>query len=132
VAHEESEDAIREWLGDLAGLDLTDAEVEAAADRLVGIGAPAVPVVLDLYRQEDEALLAVATQALKRWPAPRPTEPLIGLLRDPELDPMAKALLLIVLESYGLDPASPHLVGLTIDLEEFPIHPSRPDGGVRS
>lgn len=126
---EETEDETRTWLSGLRGLDLADAEVEAAGERLAGGGPPALPVVLELYLQDDETLLAVATQALKRWPAPRPVEPLLGLLRDPEVDPLSKALILVVLEAYGLDPSSPELVGPAIDLEEYPLDSTPPRSG---
>jgi hypothetical protein len=121
VGPEASEAEIRNWLGALRGVDLTDDEVEAAAGRLLGVGTPALPILLDLYRQEDEALLAVATQTFKRWPAPRPIERLIGLLREPGVDDIAKALIMIVLETYGLDPTRPEWVGLSINLEEYPL-----------
>ncbi|MBI4537256.1 MAG: hypothetical protein HY712_04790 [candidate division NC10 bacterium] len=117
----ESEPEIREWLEELRGIDLADSEVEAAADRLLAIGTAALPVLLDMYSQQDETLLALATQALKRWPAPHPIEPLIALLRDPTVDDMAKALILILLEGYGLDPTSPEVFGLSINLEDYPL-----------
>ena len=109
------------WLRELRGLDLTDDQVEAAADRLLERGGGALLILLDMYRQEDEAWLAVATQALKRWPEPYPIEPLMALLRDPSVDAMGKALILIVLETYGVDSSVPGLLGVSIDLEDYPL-----------
>jgi hypothetical protein len=129
VAEAESESEIRDWLETMKGVDLPDAEVEAAAARLVGFGAAALPLLLEVYAQEDETLLAVATQALRRWPEPYPTQSLLGLLRDPDLDAMSKALILMVLEAYGLDTASPEAFGLSINLEEYPIHAPGVEGG---
>ncbi len=120
------------WLADLRGLDLTDDQVEAAAGRLLERGTRALPVLLDMYRQEDETWLAVATQALKRWPEPHPIEPLIALLRDPSVDDMGKALILIVLERYGLDPTSPGVLGVSLDLGEYPVDKAPPGGGTWS
>jgi len=125
-----SEHEIRIWLEGLRGAELPDQEVETAALRLVEMGGPALPIVLELYAQEDETLLAVATQALKRWPEPHPVRPLLGLLRDPALDAISKALILMVLEAYGLDTRSPELLGLSINLEEYPIHAPGVEGGV--
>ena len=127
-----AEDEIQEWLHGLRGRDLPDREVEEAGERLAAGGGSTLPIVLDLFREEDETLLAVATEAMKRWPMPRPTDSLVLLLRDPSLDDMARALILLVLERYGLDPVSPEMVGLGIDLEEFPIDPAAPGQGVRS
>ncbi|MBI4842137.1 MAG: hypothetical protein HY803_13895, partial [candidate division NC10 bacterium] len=79
----------------------------------------AIPVILEQFIQADETLLAVATQALKAWGDPRPVEPLIALLRDPAVGDLAKALILTVLETYGLDVSDPELLGLAIDLEEY-------------
>jgi hypothetical protein len=132
VVQSGSENEIWAWLKELRGLDLTDDQVEAAASRLLDSGVGALPVLLDMYRQEDEAWLAVATQALKRWPEPHPIEPLIALLRDPSVDDMGKALILIVLERYGLDPTSPGVLGLSIDLEEYPLGRPPARGGSSS
>jgi hypothetical protein len=46
-------------------------------------------------------------------------EPLIALLRSPEVGDLAKALILNVLEKYGLDVDDPELLGLAINLEEY-------------
>jgi hypothetical protein len=129
VVQGESEREIRDWLEGMKGVDLPDAEVEAAAARLVGIGATALPLLLETYLQEDETLLAVATQALRRWPEPYPIQPLLGLLKDPDLDAMSKALILMVLEAYGLDTSSPEAFGLSINLEDYPIHAPGVEGG---
>ncbi len=123
------EEEIWGWLEELRGLDLSDAQVEAAADRLLEGGARSLPILLDMYRQEDETWLAVATQTLKRWPEPHPIEPLIALLRDPSVDDMGKALILVLLERYGLDPTAPGVLGVTIDLEEYPLDRKPPTGG---
>ena len=114
---------LREHLETIRGKDLTDAEVEAEVQRLLAIGGPAVPVLLDLFVDGDETFLAVASQTLKSWGEPRPVEPLIGLLREPEVSDLAKALILNVLEKYGLDVDDPGLLGLGIDLGEYQIGP---------
>jgi len=112
---------IRERLEKLRGQDLTDVEVEAEVQHLLDVGEPAVPVVLDLFMDEDETLLAVASQSLKSWGEPRPVGQLLGLLRDPDVSGLAKALILNVLEKYGLGVDDPELLGLSIDLEEYRI-----------
>ena len=132
VTLKNSEVEIREWLHGLRGQDLSDREVEEAGERLAGGGTSILPIVLDLFREEDETLLAVATETMKRWPMPRPADSLVRLLRDPCVDDMAKALILVVLERYGLDPVSPEMVGLGINLEEYPIDPATPGQGARS
>lgn len=114
---------VRERLEELRGRDLSDAEVDAEVRDLLAVGEAAIPVLLEQFTQEDETLLAVATQSLKAWGEPRPVEPLIALLRDPAVDDLAKALILTVLETYGLDVSDPELLGLVIDLEEYRVGP---------
>ena len=116
--------AIRERLAEVRGRDLTNAEVDAAAQQLVAMGEPAVSILLEQFMDEDETLLAVATQTLKAWPEPRPVEPLIRLLRNPEVSDLAKALVLNILERYGLDVDDPEVFGLAIDLEEYQVDSS--------
>ena len=119
---------IRERFEELRGQDLTNAEVDAEIQRLLALGEPAISVILDQFKGEDETLLAVATQALKAWGEPRPVEPLMALLRNPDVGDLAKALILNVLEKYGLDVDGPELLGLSIDLEDYPVD-SAGDGG---
>lgn len=119
---------LRERLEELRGKDLTDAEVEAEVQRLLAVGGPAVPVILDLLTDGDETLLAVASQTLKSWGEPRPVEQLLKLLRHPDVSDLAKALILNVLEKYGLEVDGPELLGLGIDLEDYQIN-SRGNGG---
>ncbi len=114
-------DQIRERLEGLRGQDLRDAEVDAEVRQLLDVGEAAIPVLLEQFTQEDETLLAVTTQALKAWGEPRPVEPLIALLRDPAVGDLAKALILTVLEKYGLDVNDTELLGLGIDLEEYRV-----------
>ena len=123
-----SSEQIRERLDRLRGQDLTDTEVEAEVQHLLIAGETAVPILLEQFRGEDETLLAVATQALKAWGEPLPVRPLIALLRDREVDAMAKALILNILERYGLDVDRPELLGLSIDLEEYGLD-AHSDGG---
>ncbi len=119
-----------EHLEALRGKDLTDAEVEAEVQRLLAVGRPAVPVLLDLFMDGDETFLAVASQTLKSWGEPRPVRPLIRLLRDPKVSALAKALILNVLEKYGLDVNDPGLLGLAIDLGERQVDsPGNGDNG---
>ncbi len=110
---------IRERLEALQGQDLTDAQVEAEVSYLLAIGEAAIPILLEQFRGDDETLLAVGTQALKAWGEPRPVEPLIALLQDREVGDLAKALILNILEKYGLDVDDPQLLGLSINLEEY-------------
>jgi hypothetical protein len=110
---------IRERFDELRGRDLTNAEVDIEVRRLLAIGGPVIPVVLEQFMGEDETLLAVATQALKAWAEPRPVEPLIALLRNPAVGDLAKALILNVLEKYGLEVDDPEILGLSIDLEDY-------------
>ena len=122
MAHEEasnSADDIREWLEGLRGKDLTDGEVEAAVQRLLAAWESAMPVLLEQFRTEDEALLAVATLALKLWGLPDPVKPLLDLLKNPEISDLSKALILNVLEHRGLDVDDPAVLGLAINLEEY-------------
>ncbi len=123
---------IRERLEELRGRDLTDAEVDAEVRQLLIVGETAIPILLEQFRDEDETLLAVATQALKAWKEPRPVEPLMVLLRDREVGPLAKALILNILGKYGLDVDRPELLGLGINLEEYgPDAPGDGDDGVQ-
>ena len=114
---------IREMLEGMRGQDLTDAQVEAEVRALLASGPPALPVLLEQFREEDETLLAVATQALKAWEEPRPVEPLLNLLRDPDVSDLSKALILIILERYGLDVDDTELLGLSINLEDYDLDP---------
>lgn len=114
---------IRQRLQGLRGQDLTDTQVEAEVRALLASGPPALPVLLEQLRQEDETLLAVATQALKAWEEPRPVEPLLNLLRDPDVSDLSKALILIILERYGLDVDDTELLGLSINLEDYDLDP---------
>ena len=115
--------AIWEWLEGFRGLDLSDAEVEAAAKCLVADGKTALPMLMAQFAdpREDPALLAVATVALKAWREPYPIKPLTKLLQSPDVGALGKALIMSVLERYGLDVEAANLVGLGINLEEFEI-----------
>jgi HEAT repeat protein len=114
---------IRQRLQGLRGQDLTDAQVEAEVRALLASGPPALPILLEQFREEDETLLAVATQALKAWEEPRPVEPLLKLLRDPDVSDLSKALILNILERYGLDVEDAELLGLSINLEDYDLDP---------
>jgi hypothetical protein len=120
------------WLERLRGLDLTDAEVEAAAERLLGEPTLALPILLAQFADEDEdaALLAVATVTLKRWVEPYPIKPLIALLRSPGVGALGKALIMTVLERYGIDTDTSGLFGVGIDLEEHELSAGNGSGGV--
>jgi HEAT repeat protein len=123
---------IRERLEGLREQDLTDAEVDAEVRRLLTVGETAIPILLEQLRHEDETLLAVATQALKAWGEPRPVEPLMALLRDREVGALGKALILNILETYGLEVDRPELLGLGINLEEYGLDaPGDGDDGVQ-
>ena len=123
---------IRERLEGLREQDLTDAEVDAEVRRLLIVGETAIPILLEQFRHEDETLLAVATQALKAWGEPRPVEPLMALLRDREVGALGKALILNILETYGLEVDRPELLGLGINLEEYGLDaPGDGDDGVQ-
>ncbi len=110
---------VRERLAELRGKDLSDAEVETEVLHLLAGGEGALSILLEQFKDEDETLLAVAAQALKRWPEPRPVEPLLALLQEPGVGDLAKALILNILERYGLDVDDPNLLGLGINLEEY-------------
>ena len=111
------------WLRQFRGQDLNDEEVAAAAARLVAGGATALPIVLAQYLdpEEDATLLAVATVALKGWIEPYPSERLIELMQSREVGALGKALIMTVLERYGVDTADTALLGVGIDLEEYDI-----------
>jgi hypothetical protein len=112
-----------EWLATLRGLDLTDAEVEAAAQRLLADPERALPILLAQFTDpaEDSSLLAVTTVALKGWAAPFPVKPLEKLLRSKDVGALAKALIMTVLERYGLAADTPDFFGVGINLEEYEI-----------
>jgi hypothetical protein len=120
------------WLETLRGQDLTDGEVEAAVERLLGEPTPALPILLAQFADEDEdaALLAVATVALKRWVEPYPIKPLMALLRSPGVGALGKALILTVLERYGIDTDTSGLLGVGIDLEEHELKAGGGGGGL--
>lgn len=117
------------WLETLRGRDLGDAEVEAAASRLAARGGVALDLVLAHLASptEDPALLAVSSQALHLWEPPYPVDSLIGLLRDPNVGALAKALVIRALERYGM--ATRELLAPAINLEEFETE--RDAGGER-
>lgn len=120
------------WLETMRGQDLTDGEVEAAADRLLGEPTLALPILLAQFADEDEdaALLAVATVTLKRWVEPYPIKPLMALLRSPGVGALGKALIMTVLERYGIDTDTSGLLGVGIDLEEHELSAGGGSGGV--
>lgn len=120
-----------EWLATLRGLDLTDAEVEAAARRLLADPERALPILLAQFTDpaEDPALLAVTTVALKGWAAPFPVKPLEKLLRSKDVGALAKALIMAVLERYGLAADTPDFFGVGINLEEYEIDRTPGDRG---
>ena len=119
---------IRNRFAELRGQDLTNAELDVEVQRLLAFGKPVLSVILEQFRDEDETLLAIATQSLKAWGEPRPVESLLALLRNPDVGDLAKALILNVLEKYGLDVDDPELLGLSIDLEDYQVD-SSDDGG---
>ena len=116
---------LMKWLETMRGQDLTDREVEAAAERLLGEPTLALPVLLAQFADADEdaALLAVATVTLKRWAEPYPIKPLMALLRSPGVGALGKALIMTVLERYGIDVDTSGLLGVGINLEEFELKP---------
>ena len=120
------------WLETMRGQDLTDAEVEAAVERLLGEPTLALPILLAQFADEDEdaALLAVATVTLKRWVEPYPIKPLMALLRSPGVGALGKALIMTVLERYGIDTDTSGLFGVGIDLEEHELSTGGGSGGV--
>jgi hypothetical protein len=120
-----------DWLATLRGLDLTDAEVEAAARRLLTDPERALPILLAQFTDatEDPALLAVATVALKGWAAPYPVKPLELLLRSKDVGALGKALIMTVLERYGMPADAPDLFGVGINLEEYEIDGALGDQG---
>jgi hypothetical protein len=120
------------WIETMRGQDLTDAEVEVAVERLLGEPTLALPILLAQFADEDEdaALLAVATVTLKRWVEPYPIEPLMALLRSPGVGALGKALIMTVLERYGIDTDTSGLFGVGIDLEEHELSTGGGSGGV--
>ena len=110
---------LSERLEGLRGRDLTDEQVAAEVRHFLAAGEPAIPILLQQFADEDEALLAVATQTLKAWEGARPVQPLIAMLRDRAVGDLSKALILSILEAYGLDVNDPKFLGLSINLEEY-------------
>lgn len=115
------------WLEALRGKDLADPEVNAAAQRLADAGGVALDLVLGHLTSPDEdpALLAVTSQALRVWHPPYPVESLIEMLKKREVGALAKALILRVLEGYGMD--TREVLGVGVDLEghQWPEPPGR-------
>jgi len=122
------------WLETLRGRDLTDAEVEAAAQRLLADRKQALPVLLAQFvdPEEDAALLAVASVTLKAWVEPYPIKPLMALLRSSEVGALAKALILTVLERYRIDIEGSGLYGVGVNLEEYELDRGGASPGVSS
>ncbi len=110
---------LAQWLAGLRGQDLEDPAVDAAARRLADAGGLALDLVLAPFTspEEDATLLAVASQALRVWTPPYPVEALVGLLGDRRVGALPKALILRVLEGYGMDTRD--VLGTSIDLEEY-------------
>jgi hypothetical protein len=108
------------WLETLRGLDLTDAEVEAAAERLRDQRDQALPILLAQFAdpKEDAALLAITAVTLRGWVEPYPVEPLMALMRSPSVGALGKALIMTVLERYGIDISASGVLGVGINLEE--------------
>lgn len=121
-AHQSSSN-LNAWMESLRGVDLTDAQVEAAAERLRGEPDQALPLVLAQFAdpEEDAAMLAVATVALRGWVEPYPVKPLMALLQSPGVGALAKALIMTVLERYGIDISGSDLFGVGINLEEYEV-----------
>jgi hypothetical protein len=90
---------------------------------LVADGKTALPMLLAQFAdpREDPALLAVTTVALRAWGGPYPIEPLTKLLQSPDVGALGKALIMSVLDRYGLDVEGTNLVGVGINLEDFEI-----------
>lgn len=134
VVSEEQEKARAELWAMLAAVrdkDLEDAEVERIAGLFVERRDVGLPILLEQFRDpgEDATLLAIASVALKGWEAPYPTRPLIELLRLPEVGALAKALIMNVLERYGIDVDRPDISGVSINLEDYPIDRGMGTGG---
>ena len=123
-----AQEVIRARLHRLRGQDLSDAAVVEEVAVLKASGPAVVPVLLDQFADEDETMWALATQALKAWEEPRPIEALVALLRNPRIHDLAKALILTILEQYGLDVDDPDVLGLGINLEDCMEEPDGEDG----
>jgi len=116
---------LAQFLSTLRGADLTDPEVEAAAARLLAEREAALPLLLAEFAdpEEDAALLAVATVTLQSWPAPYPVKPLLAMLKRAEVGALGKALVMKILERYGIDVDGTGLLGVGIDLEGYELDP---------
>ena len=125
-------DDLSAWLETLRGTHLTDGEVEAAAERLLAEREAALPLLLAEFAdpEEDAALLAVATVTLQSWPAPYPVKPLLAMLKRPEVGALGKALIMKILERYGIDVDGRGLLGVGIDLEAYELDPMTKYPGV--
>ena len=110
-------DEVLEVLDRVRGSEPTPEDVRAAADRIAAAGDAAVPPLLGALGEEDEAVLAVAAASLRRLASPALGQRLLGLLRSPRIDDVAKALLLGVMEDAGMDIHDGSLVGSVVDLD---------------
>jgi hypothetical protein len=117
------------WLEEQRGRDLSDDEVEAAARRLAAVGGVALDLVLAHLQSPDEdpALLAISSQALRVWEPPYPVEPLLGLLGNRKVGALPKALVLRLLEGYGME--TRELLAPGINLEEYEVRRDDDDDG---
>jgi len=67
---------------------------------------------------------------LKRWVEPYPIKPLLALLRSPGVGALGKALIMTVLERYGIGTGTSGLFGVGIDLEEYGLKAGGGGGGL--
>jgi hypothetical protein len=133
VSTEEQEGGGNElWavLAAVRGKDLEDPEVERIAAACVEHRDVGIPLLLELFRdpEEDAALLAIASVGLKRLEPPHPTRALLDLLRDPEVGPLAKALIMNILEKYGVNVDRPEIFGVGINLEDYQVEGGSGEG----
>jgi hypothetical protein len=126
------QEELADFLSTLRGQDLSDGEVEAAAGWLLRHRDAALPLLQAAFAdpEEDPALLAVAMVTLQSWPEPHPVKPLMALMKRPEVGALGKALIMKVLERYGIDVDGTGLVGVGIDLEAYKLNPMIDHPGV--
>ena len=104
-----------EALRELKGVDPGSETLRQRLRSLLGEPAQAIPLLLRQFESDDEEALAFATAALRALDDPSIIPGLLGQLRSPHVDDLAKGLLLNLLEHYGFDTHDPSLVGASFD-----------------
>ena len=111
---------------ELKGMDLAPDTLGQRLRPFFDHRAEAVAFLLGQFESEDEEGLALATSALRAMDDPSLVPRLLNLLRSSRVDALAKGLLLILLEHYGVDLHDQSLIGTSLDVQDLLKGPSPP------